>query len=74
MLGGIYAAALERNLRAGGQEATQALHDLTTLRQYITGQALFAYFDAPWFPGFQQVIILIHPRHGQLTLDRPHAH
>ncbi|HCE9619448.1 TPA: type I secretion system permease/ATPase, partial [Pseudomonas aeruginosa] len=66
--GRIYVAAFERNLRAGGQEASQALHDLTTLRQFITGQALFAFFDAPWFPVYLLVIFLFDPWLGLLSL------
>lgn len=66
--GRVYAAAFERNLRGGGQEASQALHDLTTLRQFITGQALFAFFDAPWFPLYLLVIFLFSPWLGLLAL------
>ena len=64
----VYGAAFQRNLRAGGQDASQALHDLTTLRQFITGQALFAFFDAPWFPVYLLVIFLFDPWLGLLAL------
>lgn len=46
----VYKAAFERNLQRGQGHAGQSLGDLTALRQFITGPALFAFFDAPWFP------------------------
>jgi len=46
----VYDAAFEAQLRTGSPAAGQALNDLTSLRQFATGHALFAFFDAPWFP------------------------
>lgn len=57
----IYTAAFEQNLRRSGTNAGQALQDLTNLRQFMTGNALFAFFDAPWFPIYLLVIFMFNP-------------
>ncbi|KJK19487.1 type I secretion system permease/ATPase [Pseudomonas sp. NPDC087612] len=56
----VYRAAFERNLRQGDGQAGQALNDLTQVRQFVTGPALFAFFDAPWFPIYLVVIFLFN--------------
>ncbi len=64
----IYAAAFEQNLKRPGGSAGQALQDLTTIRQFLTGNGLFAFFDAPWFPVYLIVIFLFDPLLGFLAL------
>ena len=56
----VYRAAFERNLFSGQAHAGQALGDLTLIRQFVTGPALFAFFDAPWFPVYLFVIYLFN--------------
>jgi len=56
----VYRAAFERNLFHGEGNAGQSLGDLTHIRQFVTGPALFAFFDAPWFPIYLLVIFLFN--------------
>ena len=64
----VYTAAFEQSLKQGGGNAGQALKDLTSIRQFMTGNALFAFFDAPWFPIYIFVIFLFHPWLGVFAL------
>jgi ATP-binding cassette, subfamily C, bacterial exporter for protease/lipase len=64
----VYAAAFEQNLKRAGGNAGQALQDLTTVRQFLSGNALFAFFDAPWFPIYLIIIFLVHPSLGIFAL------
>lgn len=64
----VYTAAFEQNLKKAGGNAGQALNDLTNIRQFLTGNALFAFFDAPWFPVYLIVIFFFEPSLGVFAL------
>jgi ATP-binding cassette subfamily C exporter for protease/lipase len=64
----VYTAAFEQNLKRVGGNAGQALADLTNVRQFLTGNALFAFFDAPWFPFYLIVIFIFEPSLGFFAL------
>ncbi|PSJ45131.1 type I secretion system permease/ATPase [Zobellella endophytica] len=64
----IFSAAFERNLRRSGGSPSQALQDLSQVRQFLTGNGLFAFFDAPWTPLFIFIAYLIHPLLGLVSL------
>nr|WP_223281803.1 type I secretion system permease/ATPase [Xenorhabdus griffiniae] len=64
----VYTASYESNLKNGSTDAGQMLNDLATIRQFLTGNALFAFFDAPWFPVYLGVIFLFSPYLGLLAL------
>jgi ATP-binding cassette subfamily C exporter for protease/lipase len=64
----VYTAAFEQNLKGTGTNAGQALVDLTNVRQFLTGNALFAFFDAPWFPIYLAVIFFFEPSLGWFSV------
>lgn len=57
-----------RSALTRGDSHGQALSDLASLRQFMTGNGLFAFFDAPWFPIYVAIMYLFHPLFGLVAL------
>ncbi len=57
----LYSAMFRRSVVAQGQQSAQPLNDLTNVRQFLTGNGLFAFFDAPWVPVYLFVLFMFHP-------------
>lgn len=61
----LYELSFKRALYTGGaQENAQPLQDLNGLRQFLTGNALFSFFDAPWIPFYLIIMFMFHPWYG----------
>lgn len=64
----VFVASFEKNLKRAGGNAGQAMSDLTNVRQFLTGNGLFAFFDAPWAPVYLVVIFIFSPWIGLFAL------
>ncbi|MGB4247429.1 MAG: type I secretion system permease/ATPase [Pseudohongiellaceae bacterium] len=56
----VFNASFKSALIYGGAGGAQANNDLSNLRQFLTGNGLFAFFDAPWFPIYVAVMFMFH--------------
>lgn len=64
----VYTAMFELGVKAPDQRTSQPLSDFTTLRQFMTGNGLFAFFDAPWLPVYIGLLFLFHPAFGWFAI------
>jgi len=53
---------------AGTLNNAQPLQDLNGLRQFITGNGFFAFFDAPWLPIYLLVMFAFSPWYGLIAV------
>lgn len=63
----VFAALFEGSLRGNPTAKSQALRDLDSFRQMLTGTAFGVVFDLPWMPIFMLVLFMISPLVGFVT-------
>jgi ATP-binding cassette, subfamily C, bacterial len=63
----LFDAVLRGNLLQPGRGHTQALRDLDTIREFLTGTGLITFCDAPWVPIFVFGCFILHPWYGYIA-------
>jgi len=58
--GRVFDAVTAHALRRTPGVGSQPLNDLATIRQYLSGQGPFAFFDMPWMPFYLAIIFGMH--------------
>lgn len=64
----VFNASFESYLRQASSGPARAFNDLIQIRQFITGNGIFAFFDAPWAPIYMAVLFFLHPMLGWLAM------
>ncbi|HUY04186.1 MAG TPA: type I secretion system permease/ATPase [Rhodocyclaceae bacterium] len=64
----VFNASFEAHLSQTGTNPAQPFSDLTNVRQFLTGQGLFAFLDAPWSPIYVAVLFMLNPLLGWFAI------
>lgn len=64
----VFKSSFDANLNLMASNPVQSFSDLTNLRQFLTGNGIFALFDTPWTPIYMAVLFMIHPWLGALSI------
>ena len=64
----VFNASFRASLGSTGASPARAFSDLLQVRQFLTGQGIFAFFDAPWAPIYIAVTFLLHPLLGVVAI------
>ncbi len=67
LAGSVLTASVVGTLRQLQEPSVQGLRDLSTLRGFLTGPAVFPILDAPWAPIYLAVVFLLHPMLGWIA-------
>ncbi len=60
----VFKASFLAYLQPNNSERKKAFSDLTILRQFMTGNGVFVFFDLPWIVVYLAVLFLLHPLLG----------
>lgn len=66
--GRVFSSVFQQTVHRPGGGFSQALRDLDSLREFLTGSGLLAFCDAPWVPLFIALGFMMHPWLGLVSL------
>lgn len=64
----VFNAMFALSSKVPGRASSQASSDLNQIKQYLTGNGIFAFLDAPWFPIYLAILFLFHPIFGYFAI------
>ena len=64
----VFNASFESYLNQSSVGPARAFGDLIQISQFLTGNGIFAFFDAPWAPIYIAVLFFLHPMLGWLAI------
>ncbi|MEK6658531.1 MAG: type I secretion system permease/ATPase [Campylobacterota bacterium] len=64
----VFDSVFELAQKYPGKASSMPLNDLTQVRQFMTGNGLFAFFDAPWIIIYIAVLFMFHPVFGYFAI------
>lgn len=64
----LFASMFKKSINEPGQNTPQPLNDMTSIRQYMTGNGPFAFFDAPWLPIYIGILFIFHVYFGLFAI------
>ena len=65
----VFDAVFTQSLTSSGAAATaQPMNDMVQIRQFLSGQGLLAFFDAPWIPIYVGLMFLFHLYFGAVAV------
>ena len=60
----IFDATFDLAAKNPGKANSAPMRDFNTIKQFLTGPAVFAFFDAPWFPIYLAIMFIFDPIYG----------
>lgn len=64
----IYSLIMAAAIKYPGNGNAQPLADLNSIRQFLTGNGPFAFFDTPWIPVYLALLFFFHPWTGWFSV------
>jgi ATP-binding cassette subfamily C exporter for protease/lipase len=64
----VFNASFDAYLNQSSKGPSRAFGDLIQIRQFMTGNGIFALFDVPWAPVYIAVLFFMHPFLGWLAI------